>query len=157
MGDGRIGSSVYGTVLVMAALTAAYPAERHHPWKLVELVVTACVIFWLAYVYAHALSESIESQRRIGWAGLGEIASHELGIVLAAVVPVLALCLGAVGVISESTSVWVAIVVGLATLFLQGVRYARASTLNGFAFAAIVVANLAFGVAVVLLKVSLVH
>jgi hypothetical protein len=156
-GAGRIGGSVYGTVLVMAALTAAYPAERHHPWKLVELVGTACVVFWLAYVYAHALSESIADKRGIGRTELKGIADRELGIVLAAVVPVLALCLGATGLTTETASVWAAIALGLATLFVQGVRYARASDQRGVAFAAIVTANLSFGLMVVLLKVSLVH
>ena len=61
----RIGSTVYGTLLVMAALTASYAAERHEPLKLVELVVCAVTVFWLAYVYAHALSESIQRGARI--------------------------------------------------------------------------------------------
>jgi hypothetical protein len=63
--DGRIGSTVYGTVLVLAALTASYAAERHAPFKLVELVISAVVVFWLAYVYANALSESIQRGSRL--------------------------------------------------------------------------------------------
>ena len=111
---------IYGTVLVLAALTAAYAAERHDPRKLIELVVSAVVVFWAAYVYAHALSESIESGNRLTRTGVLHVAARELGIVLAAVIPIVALLLGAIGLINESTSVWVAIGLGLATLTVQG-------------------------------------
>ena len=51
----------------MASLTAAYPAERHDPKKLVELVVSAVLVFWLAFVYAQALarSELVLSQHKL--------------------------------------------------------------------------------------------
>src|SRR5262245_46796784 len=76
--EGRIGSTVYGTLLVLTALTASYAAERHHPWKLIELVLTVVLLFWVAYIYAHALSESIESRSRLNRSGLASIASREL-------------------------------------------------------------------------------
>ena len=154
---GRIGSTVYGTILVMASLAAAYPAERHDPKKLVELVVSAVLVFWLAFVYAQALSETIESGSNLSGAGLRDIADKELGIVLAAVVPVLALVLGATGIVSESTSLWLAIAVGLATLFAQGYRYSLATRMGWLGTVAILVANLAFGLCIVFLKVEFVH
>ena len=45
-GRGQLGSMIYGTILVMAALTAAYAAGRHDPRKLIELVVSAVIVFW---------------------------------------------------------------------------------------------------------------
>jgi len=155
--EGRIGSTVYGTLLVLTALTASYAAERHHPWKLIEVVLTVVILFWVAYIYAHALSESIESRSRLNRSGLVSIASRELGVVLAAVVPVLALLLGAVGLIHESASIWLAIAVGLGTLSAEGVRYARVTRLSRAGTAAILVMNLAFGLCVVVLKVILIH
>ena len=156
-GAGRIGSMVYGTILVMAALTAGYAAERHDPGKLVELVVSAVLVFWCAYVYAQALSESIEERRRLDRGTLERIASRELGMILAAVVPVLALLLGVIGVVSESTSIWLAILLGLALLSVQGYRYARVARFGRLGTALILLANLALGASVVLLKVTLVH
>lgn len=155
--DGRIGSTVYGTILVLAALTASYAAERHEPLKLVELVVSAVVVFWLAYVYAHALSESIQRGSRLDRPLLTTIADRELGIIMAAVLPIVALCLGVVGIVTEHTSLWLAIATGLTILALQGYRYSRAATLGRLWTAWIVVANLLLGVSIVVLKVTIVH
>lgn len=155
--EGRIGSTVYGTLLVLTALTASYAAERHHPWKLVELVTSAVLVFWVAYVYAQALSESIEKRSRLSWPVIEGIASRELGLMLSAIVPILALLLGAVGLISEKASIWLAIALGLATLSAEGIRYARVTHLSRAATGAILVMNLVLGVCVVVLKVTLVH
>lgn len=155
--EGRIGSTVYGTLLVLAALTASYAAERHHPWKLVELVTSAVVVFWVAYVYAHALSESIERRSHLSRPVVARIASRELGLMLSAIVPILALLLGAVGLVSESVSVWLAIALGLAILSAEGVRYAQVTGLSRAGTGAILVMNLVLGVCVVVLKVTLVH
>jgi hypothetical protein len=155
--EGRIGSTVYGTLLVLTALTASYAAERHDPWKLVELVVSAVLVFWIAYVYAHALSESIESRSRLSSGRVARIASRELGLVLSAVIPILALLSGAAGLIQERTSVWLAIALGLAALSAQGVRYARVTGLSRVGTGAILVVNLVLGLCVVVLKVTLVH
>jgi hypothetical protein len=156
-GHGRIGSTVYGTLIVLTALTASYAAEKHEPWKLVELVATAVFVFWIAYIYAHALSESIESRSHLSRPTLANIAGRELGLLFSAVAPILALLLGAVGAISESTSIWVAIAVGLATLSAQGLRYAYVTHLSPAGAAAILVMNLLLGVCVIALKVTLVH
>jgi hypothetical protein len=155
--EGRIGSTVYGTLLVLTALTASYAAERHHPWKLIELVLSIVLVFWVAYVYAHALSDSIESRSRLNRSEFASIASREFGLVLAAVAPILALLLGAVGLIHESASIWLAIGVGLGTLSAEGIRYARVTQLSRAGTAAILVMNLVFGLCVVLLKVTLIH
>jgi hypothetical protein len=142
---------------VLTVVTASYAAERHHPWKLVELVVTAVVVFWLAYVYADALSESIQRRRRLSSGVVSSVASAELGLVLAAVAPIAALLLAAVGVINEREAIWLAIALGLVTLFVEGVRYARATHLGRLGTAVILLLNLVLGASIVILKVSLVH
>ena len=153
----RVGSTIYGTVIALTALTASYAAERHDPWKLVELVVTSVVVFWVAFVYAHALSESIESRRRLSRRGVSRVASRELGLMFAAVAPIVALLLGAVGLINERESIWLAIAFGFITLSAQGVRYARVAELGRVGTALILLLNLVFGAFVVVLKVTLVH
>src|SRR3954469_12037745 len=156
-GERRGGSTVYGASIVLTALTASYAAERHDPWKLVELVVTAVFVFWVAYVYANALSESIESRSQLSRPVLEGVVGRELGLLVAAVLPVLALLLGAFGVLRESVSLWLALAAGLAMLAAQGLRYAHVTGLGRTGAVAILVANLVLGLCVVGLKVMLVH
>src|SRR5689334_14054145 len=81
-----IASTVYGTIVVMATLTVGYASERH-PWKLAELVWSSALVLWLAHLYAHGLSESIQHRRALRQIQLGSIARREIGILLAAALP----------------------------------------------------------------------
>jgi hypothetical protein len=153
---GGIASTVYGTVVVMATLTAAYATEKH-PWRLAVLVWTTAAVLWFAHLYAHGLAESVAQKRRLSGDELVQIAHRELGILLAAAVPSSALLLGALGVLKESTCVWVALTIGLATLAAEGVRYARLETLGRAATLGMVGANVGLGLLVVGLKVAIAH
>jgi hypothetical protein len=153
---GGIASTVYGTVVVMATLTAAYATEKH-PWKLVLIVSGTAVVLWIAHLYAHGLSESISEHRPLRRGDLTHIARRELGIVLAAVAPTAALVLGAIGLLHESAAVWLALAIGLVTLGAEGVRYARLEDLGLAGTVAAVVVNLALGAMVVALKALLAH
>ena len=154
--EGRIASSVYGTVLVMATL-AASSGEDAHPWSLAVLVATVVTAVWVAHLYAHSLSESIERGRRATLADLKRIGHREVGILLAAALPIAALLLGAVGLLRERNAIWIAFGVGLVVLFVQGVRYARVEGLGPSGTALAVAANLALGLLVVGLKVLIFH
>jgi hypothetical protein len=151
-----IASIVYGTVVAMATLTAAYATEKD-PWKLAVLVASTAFVLWIAHLYAHGLSESIEHDRRLERGDITRIARRELGILLAAALPVAALVLGAVGLLGRSASVWLALGIGLATLAVEGIRYARLEHLGRGATLAAIGTNLALGLLVVALKVGLQH
>jgi hypothetical protein len=153
---GRIASTVYGTVVVMATLTGAYASE-HDPWRLAVIVSSTVLVLWIAHLYAHSVSESIESRRRLTREELTNVGRRELGIVLAAVAPVVALLLGAGGVLRESSAVWLALAVGLATLAAEGARYARLERLGRAMTLASIATNLALGLFVVALKVAVGH
>ncbi len=153
---GGIASTVYGTVVVMATLTAAYATEND-PWRLAVLVWTTAFVLWVAHLYAHGLAESISRRQRLSWEELKDIARRELGILVAAAVPSAALLLGALGILRESASVWLALGVGLAILVAEGVRYARIEALRPTAALTIVGANLGVGLLVVVLKVTVAH
>ncbi|HET7855921.1 MAG TPA: hypothetical protein VFL41_05640 [Gaiellaceae bacterium] len=153
---GGIASTVYGTILVMATLTAAYATEKD-PWKLVAIVSSAAFVLWVAHLYAHGLSESIVRNRRLRRDEITALVRRELGIVLAAVLPVVALVLGAIGVFREKTAVWLALSVGLLTLAAEGVRFARLERLGPVGTVVAMGANLALGSLVVLLKVAVAH
>ena len=153
---GGIASTVYGTVVVMATLTAAYATQKD-PWRLAVLVWTTAAVLWFAHLYAHGLAESVEQRRRLSIDELADVARRELGILLAAVVPSSALLLGALGVLKESSCVWVALGLGLVILGAEGVRYARLERLGRAATLGMVSANVAVGLLVVVLKVAIAH
>ena len=78
-------------------------------------------------------------------------------IPLAAVVPVATLVLGALGVIGEQTAVWFALGFGVATLGVQGARYATIEQLGRTGTIASIALNLFLGLVVVGLKALLAH
>jgi hypothetical protein len=153
---GGVASTVYGTVVVMATLTAAYATEKD-PWRLAVLVWTTAFVLWVAHLYSHGLAESITRRQRLSWPELKDIARREVGILLAAAIPSAALLLGALDVMRESASVWLALGLGLAILAAEGFRYAHIETLGRTATLSVVGANLAIGLLVVALKVAVAH
>jgi hypothetical protein len=153
---GGIASTVYGTIVVMAALTAAYATEKR-PWKLVAVVASTALVLWIAHLYAHGLSESIVRNRRLSGDEIVALVRRELGILLAAVLPVSALVFGGIGVFRETTAVWLALTAGLVTLAAEGVRFARLERLGPLGTVGAMGANLALGLLVVLLKVAVAH
>ena len=152
----RVASTVYGTVVVMATLTAAYATQKD-PTKLAVLVASTVVVLWIAHLYAHALAERIEYRRRLTGRETIDLAARELGILLAALPPITALVLGAAGVMQESRAVWLALAIGLLILGAEGLRFARLERLGPLSTALAIVANLAVGLLVVALKVIVVH
>ncbi len=155
-GVGRsIASTVYGTVLVMATLTAAYATEKD-PWRLAAIVASTAGVLWFAHLYAHMLGETIAGVRPDRHAILA-VARVEVGILFAAVLPILALCLGAAGVLHETAAVWLALTIGLATLGYEGFRFARLERFGPVRTILATCVNLGLGLLVVLLKVLVAH
>ena len=152
-----IAGSVYGTIVVMGTLTAGSAGVRADASDLAIVTSATVIVLWLAHVYAHGLGESLERTRAVTRAELVGIMHKESSIPLAAVGPVCALLLGAASVLKESTAVWVAFGIGVATLAAQGVRYARAEQLGRTGTFLAVAVNLALGLSLVLLKTAVVH
>ena len=91
---GSIAGTVYGTIIVMATVTAGSNGEQTDAWRLSVIVVATVLVLWIAHVYAHALAESLERRRRLDRRELASVARRELAIPAAAVAPVAALVLG---------------------------------------------------------------
>jgi hypothetical protein len=151
-----IAGTVYGTIVVMAALTAGSEGNPRL-WQLAAIVATSVVVIWIAHVYAHGLAESIDLGRRLDTAELGAIARHELAIPLAAVAPVAALALGALGFVRDTRAVWLAMAIALATLMLQGARYAGVEQLSRTGTVVSIGVNTLLGLVIVALKAGLSH
>jgi hypothetical protein len=153
----RIAGAVYGTIVVLAALTAGATAHAHALWTLAAIVAASVLILWVAHVYAHGLGESLNLGRRLTRAELVAIAGRELSIALAAVLPLAAIVLGAVGVFRDDAAVWLALGIGVATLGVHGVRYARLERLSPIGTIAAIAVNVGLGLLIVALKVVLAH
>ena len=126
----RIAGTVYGTIVTMATVTAGASAEQTDAWRLAVIVGATVFVLWIAHVYSHALGESLELERRLDRAELAAVARRELSIPEAALAPVAALVLAALGVLGEQTAVWLALGIGVATLAIQGGRYATLEQLG---------------------------
>jgi hypothetical protein len=154
---GGIAGTVYGTIIVMATVTAGSNGEQTDVLRLSVVVLVTVLVLWTAHVYAHALAESLELRRRLDRAELGSVAQRELAIPAAAVAPVAALVLAALGVLGEQTAVWLALGIGVATLGVQGARYASGEQLDRAGTFSVIALNVVLGLVIVALKALLVH
>lgn len=152
-----IAGNVYGTIVVLSVLTAGARAFKHDPWRLALITAVTVVIFWAAHVYAQGLGEGLTMGHRLTTSELAALARRESSILLAAVVPVGMIVLGAVGAFSVNTALWLAVGAGVAALTVQGLRYAHLERLSGTGTIISVGVNLALGLAIALLKALVAH
>jgi hypothetical protein len=153
-----IAGMVYGTIVVMGAIAAGSGSNAQaEPWRLATIAASTVLVLWLAHVYSHALAETIDAGRRLDRAEVIAVMRRELPIPLAAVAPVSALLLGAVGVLSETAAIRLALGIGLATLALQGLRYGGVEGFSRLGTVVAVVVNFSLGLVIVALEVALTH
>jgi hypothetical protein len=153
---GSIAGTVYGTIVVMGAI-AAGSGQDARAGHLAAAVTATVVVLWIAHVYSHALGETVRLGRRLDRAEVVSVARRELAIVLAGVAPVTLLVLGALDAFRDTTAGWLAMGFGLATLLLQGFRYASVEHLTRLGTAATIAINLGLGLLIVGLKAGLTH
>lgn len=153
----RLEGFIYGTIVALAAVVAGARAYPHEPGHVAVLVGVTSTVLWLAHVYAHGLGQSVSRGEHLHVRELRRIARHELAIVEAAVPPVAAILVGAVGILEPNTSYWVALALGLGVLTLQGVRFARIERLGPVATLAVVAANVGLGLLLICLKLLVIH
>jgi len=156
MGE-RLGGFIYGTIVVLAVVVAGARAYPHAAGHIAALVMVTTVALWLAHVYAHGLAHSVARDEHLSLAELGHIARREGSIVEAAVPPVAALLLGAVGLISTKAAVWAALGLGLVVLSAQGISFARVERLGWLGTLGVIAANLSLGLLLISLKLFLTH
>jgi hypothetical protein len=152
-----IAGTVYGTIVVMGTLTAGSAGAVTRAWQLAIITAATVLVLWIAHVYAHTLGHSLERRTALTRGDLIMIARREASIPLAGVTPVLALALGAVGLLRETTAIWVALGFGVWTLATQGVRYARSEQMSRAGTLIAVTINVLLGLVIVGLKVFVAH
>lgn len=148
--------AIYGTILVMAVITGVSHDESIGPGKLIGAVVATTFVFWLAHVYAEVLGRRLEGERRPTLANIRSTMRGEWPLVEAALLPVLGLLLGVIGIAERDTAVNIAIGAGVVELFGWGIAVGRKLELSTVATIVVGVVNGALGLIMVLLKV-LVH
>jgi hypothetical protein len=153
----RLGGFIYGTLIVLAVVVAGARAYPHDAGRIAALVVVTSVVFWIAHVYSHGLAHSVAHDEHLSLAELRYVARREASILEAAVPPLAALLLGAFGLFSTRTAVWVAFGLGLVVLAVEGVTFARVERLGWLGTLVVVGTNVGLGVALVALKVFLTH
>jgi hypothetical protein len=148
--------AVYGQILVTSVVGALSEDSEIEAGDILISVVATMLIFWLAHVYAEAMSRGLQARRHLSWAEIRRLAAAEWPLVQAAFPTAIVLALGAIGVLSTETAVDLAIAVGVVALFTWGLAIGRASGSSWPAslFGAAISAS--FGLVVVGLK-ALIH
>jgi hypothetical protein len=158
IGDRRtIAGTVYGTIIVMSVIAAGAKAYKHHLWQLIVLAGGSSFVLWLAHIYSHGLGESLVLERRVTFEELVSIARRECAVIAAAILPLVALALGAIGILGQRTAVQLALWLGVAVLAAQAVRYARLENLGPTATLVTIAVNLGIGLGIVALEILVAH
>lgn len=152
----RLTSSIYGTVLAIA-LVAAYSAEEElDPLLIAAALLVTLGVFWLAHSQAELLAVRYAVGHALSGKEMREHLRHGWPMVEAGFPPAGALLLGAVGLVSDDTSIDLALAVGVAELAAWGVAVGVRERLGLPRTAAVTAINVTLGLAVVGLKL-LIH
>jgi hypothetical protein len=153
----RLAGYIYGTIVSLAVVVDGARAFPDHPGEVAGIVAVTSVVFWLAHVYAHWLGHSVARGEQLTIHELRHIARVEVPLVEAALLPIVALVLGEVGVVSLSHCYWLAFAFGMVVLVGEGVRFARIEDLGFLASCAVVAGNGAIGLLLIALKLVANH
>lgn len=153
----RLGGFIYGTIVVLSVVIAGARIYPNGPGHVAAFVVVTTFVLWLAHAYSHGLALSVTNDEHLSLAELGHVARREASILEAGVPSIVALLLGAAGILSEDVAIWLAIGLGLGVLAVQGVVFARIEHLGRLATAVVVALNLGLGVLLIWLKLLVGH
>ena len=149
--------AIYGTILVMAVITALSHDDSVSSGQLIAGVLATTFVFWIAHVYAEVLGNRVEGGSGVPTlANIATAARSEWPLVEASLLPVLCLLLGVIGLVKTHTAVTIAIAVGVVELFGYGLLAGRRLELSRGGTLVVGVINGILGLLIVLLKV-LVH
>ena len=99
--------AIYGTIAAMAVIagTAADPSHA----KPLSLTVATLFVFWLAHVYAQALSHHLRGARRLEWSVVREAMVEERPLLEGPLPLLVVLALGALEVIDNHLAIRLAL------------------------------------------------
>lgn len=112
--------AVYGLILVSGMIVVSGSAESNAFNAFITVAVTV-LVFFAAHVYAGTLGRLAATNGHAGLrASLRGSLRQSSGMLLAAVVPLVILLLGATDVVADSTALWTALVVNTVLLGALG-------------------------------------
>jgi hypothetical protein len=152
---GRLANRIYGTVLTIALITAYSSEEELDPLLIATGAVVATGVFALAHVQAELLAYRYTVGHPHTGPEIQERLWHAFPLMQAAVLPALGLLLGGVGLISDDASVYVALGIGVAELAGWGIAIGRREGLGLMGTLGVTAINVALGLAVVVLKLTI--
>jgi hypothetical protein len=152
----RLSGAVYGTILATAVVVAVagHPDQlpAQHSTTLLLVLVTS-LVFWLAHVYAEAVGARLVAGHELGWPNILRIARGEWPMLQSSIPILIPLALASLGVVSEETGSWLAVLVGVGALFTYGWLIGRRENLGTGRSLMHALTTGSFGLVVLALKV----
>lgn len=151
----NLSASVYGTILVSSVIVGLAGTDLTAGAMMAALAVTA-LVFALAHAWSEALARSADDREALAVGHVLHGIRREWPMVEAVIPALVAIGLAALGVYSENTGLWIAIIANTVLLFAWGaiLRHRAAGSALEFIGAGLTTATL--GLALVALKV-LIH
>ena len=143
--------AIYGIIAAMAVIAGTASGSSHT--KPLSLTVATLLVFWLAHVYAQALSHHLRGARRLEWSVLREAMIEERPLLEGPVPLLVVLTLGATGVLDQRQAMRVALWLGVAELLAWGILYARRQRWSWVTALVAGAVNALFGLLIVFLEV----
>jgi len=146
--------AVYGSLLVTTLIAVQYRFDVAAEAIAFSLLASVGV-FWLTHVWSAIVDRRVHGP--VGWPEIGSIALGEASMLVAAVIPSILLGLARLGVYSVDDAVLAALIASLVQLFVWGLAVGRAAHSSWVVALVIAIVDLALGVAIVVLKVVVIH
>ena len=144
--------AIYGTIAAMAVIAGTAPDPEHA--KPLQLALATLFVFWLAHVYAQALSHHLRGAKSLDWSVVTSAMAEERPL-LEGPLPILAVvALGTFGVLEIRQAIRLALWLGVVELVSWGILYARRQRWSWSTALTAGAINGLFGLAIVVLEVA---
>jgi hypothetical protein len=121
----RVADAIYGTILVLAVVAALSKDDAATAGAILGGALATSVVFWIVHVYAEVLDREVAGDSPGGWVAVREAAWQEFPLVEAALLPMVPLLLGAIGVLGRSTAINLSLAIGFFDLAAWGYHAGR--------------------------------
>jgi len=148
--------AVYGLILV-AGMVIVGSENSDEAWETMLTVLITVLVFFAAHVYAGTLSRTADGRGATIARSLRGAIHHSIGLLIVAVPPLAVLVMGASGLMDSEAAVWLALLITLILLVIDGWLMAAARTASFWTRVLGAVISGAFGAVLILLKVLIHH
>ncbi|WP_406195069.1 hypothetical protein OH807_06635 [Kitasatospora sp. NBC_01560] len=148
--------AVYGSLLAASVVATAGAVATYPRLQLAVLLIVTGLVFWGTHVYAQLAGERLVGQP-ITWQEARHVARHEWSIVEAALLPTAAVLVSPLLGLDLAGTAWLALSVAVAQQVAWAVVGAVRAGASRGQVAVEGLANLAFGLVIVVAKAALGH